>query len=286
MTQAVYESEALMFLSPWLLFCMTFLSLAGGGTVQKSISEDLYAWIKVAPPKAGSEEWSAARDSEYEWQVEMKNGRPTAHRRNVKAEEAATLPALIKRNRGPHPEPGEIHSIQVTDGWLISFDAGEGGGSLWWYGADGRQSYKVSNDHIRQFLPANRSLFALEGMANYNSSRGQIVQLRQNAQGQWMSIRFYDLGHAPYVGLVDGGGDFIVCTTDNLVRVHPDQTETVLLPKVFWSGLSPRSMAISATGDIYLGMHEGVSIVYPLNKAYMADWLLPNKDFVLGKPKN
>ncbi len=272
---------------PWLVFCVTFVFSPVDATVRKSsLPEDLYAWIKVAPPKAGSDAWNAARDSEYEWQVEMKNGRPIARRRSPKAEEESALPVLIKRTRGPHPEPGEIHAVKVTDGWLIAFNAGEGGGSLWWYGADGRQSYKVSNDRISQFLPNNRSLFALEGLANFNSSRGQIVQLRQNGQGQWISTQFFDLGHAPDVGLVDSGGDFIVSTTDTLVRVHPDKTETVLLPKVFWGGLSPRSMALSPTGDIYLGMHHGVSIVYPLNHAYVADWLLPNKDFVRAKPKN
>jgi hypothetical protein len=271
----------------WLLVSILSPLVPGGATVQKSgIPESLHSWVKAAPPKVGSEAWDAANSSEYEWQVEMKDGQPFAHRRNRKAEEAAALPALIKRTRGLHPEPGEIHSIKVTDGWLVAYDAGEGGGSLWWYGPDGRQSYKVSNDHITQFLPANRSLFALEGQSGFNASRGQIVQLKLNDQGQWLSTQFVDLHHAPDVGMVDSGGDFIVSTTENVVRIHPDKTETVLIPKVFWTGLTPRSIAVSSTGDIYLGMRHGVSLIYPLKGAYVADWLLPNKDFLRAKPKN
>ena len=275
-----------MFLSPWLLCCLTFLSLPGEKIVRKSsVPEYIADWIKVSPPKMGSDAWSAANSSEYEWQVGMKDGRPVAHRRDPKAEEASALPLVVKRARGPHPEPGEIHAYQVNDGWLVAYNAGEGGGSLWWYGPDGRQSYKVSNDQICQFLPNKRSLFALEGLAKLNQSRGQIVQLQQNAQRQWMAYRFVDLGHAPDVGMIDRDGNFIVSATDTLIQVHPDKTQTVLLSKVFWEGLSPHSIAISPRGDIYLGMRHGVSQIYPLNHAYVAEWFLPNRDFVHAKPK-
>lgn len=272
---------------PWLLFCMTLLSFPGEKAIQKiNAPESLYSWIKVIPPKPGSQELDDAARSEYEWQVEMKGDKPTAHRRNVKAEEANALPPLIKRTRGPHPEPGEIHSVQVTDGWLISFNAGESGGGIWWYGNDGRQSYKVSNDQVVQFLPAKRGLFALEGVEHFNSERGQILQIQQNNQGQWMTSTFYNLGHAPDVGMILTGGDFLVSTNQTLVRVHPDKTETVLIPKVFWTGLAPRSIAISSAGDIYLGMHQGVSIVYPLKQGFGADWLIPSKEILLTRPKN
>lgn len=273
---------------PWLLFCMTLLTFPGEKAIQKQLSapESLYSWVKVIPPKPGSPELDDAAKSEYEWQVEMKGDKPTAHRRNVKSEEATALPAFIKRTRGPHPEPGEIHSMQVTDGWLVSFNAGESGGSLWWYANDGRQSYKVSNDQIIQFLPAKRGLFALEGVERFNSQRGQIIQIQQNNQGQWMTSTFYDLGHTPDVGMIVTGGDFLVSTTENLVRVHPDKTATVVLPKVFWNGLAPRSIMISPAGDIYLGMHLGVSIVYPHRQGFDADWLIPSKEFLFTKPKN
>jgi len=273
--------------SSWFLLCMMLLFSSVAATAQKSsLPEYLNDWIKGVPPRMGTESWEAANASEYEWIVEMKNGRPAAHLRNKKAEEASALPPLIKRTRGPHPEPGEIHSYKVVDGWLIAFSPTEGGGSLWWYGEDGRQSYKVSNDHIVQFLPNNRALFALEGQASFNSSRGQIVQIRQNGQGQWMSGQFVDLGSAPDVGMVDSNGDFIVSTTEKLVRIHPDKTETVLVPKVFWTGLSPHSIATSPIGDIYLGMRQGVAIVFPLNKAYQANWLLPNKSFLRAGARN
>lgn len=276
-----------MYRFTWFLLFIALSFAMSGATAQKSsLPEFLNDWIKGVPPKMGTDSWEAANASEYEWIVEMKSGRPAAHIRNKKAEEASALPPLIKRTRGAHPEPGDIHSYKVVDGWLIAFNAADGGGSLWWYGEDGRQSYKVSNDHIVQFLPNNRSLFALEGQASFNGSRGQIVQLRQNGQGQWISSQFVDLGHAPDVGMVDTNGDFIVSTTDTLVRIHPDKTGTVLLPKVFWTGLTPHSIAVSPIGDIYLGMHQGVAIVFPLNKAYQANWLLPNKDFVRARVKN
>jgi hypothetical protein len=270
----------------WILLCLLFQVASGAETVQKSsIPEKISGWIKVAPPHVGSEAWNAAVGSEYEWTVDTKEGLPVAHRRDPKAEQAsAALPLVVKRARGPHPEPGEIRSIKVVDGWLVSYNPEDGGGSLWWYGADGRQGYKVSNDQIRQFLPARRGLFALEGLEQVKESRGQIVQLQRNAQGQWTSTRFFDLERAPEVGMVESGG-FLVCTIDSLVRVSLDKTQTVLLPNAFWTGLSPRSIAVSERGDIYLGMRHGVAQIYPFNRAYVAEWFLPNLEFLHAKPK-
>ena len=197
------------------------------------------------------------------------------------------MPLVVRRAHGAHDEPGEIHSVQVTDGWLVAYNAGEFGGSLWWYGADGRQRYKVSNDRICQFLPTKRGgLFALEGLAHLNLSRGQIVQIKQNGQGQWISTQFVDLGHAPDVGTIDGDGNFIVSATDTLIKVQPDKTQKVLIEKAFWAGLYPHSIALSPSGDIYLGMRHGVSLIYPLNHAYVAEWFLPNRDFVRARHKD
>jgi len=276
-----------MFLFPWLLFCTTLSFSPGAKAFQKSsVPAYISDWIKVAPPKVGSEAWNAAGASETEWQVEMKEGRPAAHLRNRKAEEASALPALIKRNRSAHPEPGEIHSVAVSDGWLIAYNPGDGSGGLWWYAADGRQRYKISNDQIGQFLPTKRGeIFALEGLAQGRSSRGQIVQIQRSGQGQWLSSQFVDLGHAPEVGMIDKDGSFLGCAADTLIRVQPDKTQTVLVAKAFWEGLSPRSIAVSPTGDIYLGMHEGVAQIYPFSRAYVAEWFLPNRDFVHVKSK-
>lgn len=274
-----------MFRFSWLLCCLTFLSLPNALPAQKAIPESIHSWIKVAPPKVGSDEWSAARASSYEWQVSMKDGQPFAHRRNARAEATDGLPPLIKKTRGPHPQPGEIHSYQVPDGWLISFNPGDGLGGLWWYGQDGRQSYQISNDQIIQFLPTRRAIYALEGVAGAKQARGRIVQIQRNAQGQWLSSTFADLGHMPEVGMIDRDDNFLVCATDALIQVKPDQTQTVLVEKAFWDGLSPRSIAISSLGDVYLGMHQGVSLVYKLKDAYVTEWFLPNKDFLLAKPK-
>ncbi len=275
-----------MFLYSWFLFCMTLTFSPGMGAVQKpAMPEYISDWIKVSPPKVGSDMWNTAAASEYEWQVEIKGGLPAAHLRNRKAEEAAALPALVKKNRSAHPEPGEIHSVPVSDGWLISFNPGDGSGGLWWYSADGRQRYQISKDQVRQFLPTKRGeIFALEGLVQGNRSRGQIVQIQRNGQGQWLSSSFVDLGHAPEVGMFDQEGNFLICATDALIRVQTDKTLTVLVSNAFWDGLSPHSIAVSSAGDIYVGMHQGVSQIYRLNGAYVVEWFLPSRDFIHVRP--
>lgn len=155
---------------------------------------------------------------------------------------------------------------------------------MWWYSTDGEQRYRISEDQVCQFLLTPQGVFALEGLAHLTVSRGQVIQLAQDAQGHWTSARFVELGYAPETGLVDEEGSLIVATTNSLVQVHADRTQTVLLPKVFWGGLYPRSMILSPAGDIYLGMRHEVCKVHQTNHGYVADWLLPNRDFVNAKP--
>jgi hypothetical protein len=275
-----------MFLLTCLILCIVSPFASGEERTHKStIPEYLSAWLKVPPPSYDSSAWYAANYSEYEWQVGRKNGRPVAYRRDLKAEAADALPAVLRRADGKPDERGRVHAVKVSDGWLVGYNAGEWGGSLWWYAAEGQQRYKISDDQIVQFLPTTQGLYALEGVAHMSISRGKVVQLQQNAQGRWISVRFVDLGKSPEVGLVEGDGSLLISTTANLVLIHPDKTRTVLLPTVFWQGLYPGSIALGPNGDIYLGMRHGVSRIHQVNHKYVADWLLPNTEFVHVKAK-
>ncbi len=277
-----------IFVSTWLLLCfaipLTQLTLYAQSRHASALPEDLSVWLKVPPPKDFSDPWYVANyDTQHEWQVDIKNGRPVAHLKKTNQQVKSILPFVLKRDT---KMPGELQAYKVRDGWLLGFNAGEWGGSLWWYSANGKQRYRISYDQITQFLPTKRGLFALEGLAHMSLSFGQIIEIRRDKKGHWTSSRFVDLGHAPYVGVVDSAGNFIVSTTHNVIEVHPDKIQNVLLPVVFWSCFYPRSIALGPSGDIYLGMRHGVVRIHAVNFTYTADWLLPNKDFVNARQQD
>ena len=43
-------------------------------------------------------------------------------------------------------------SARVDDGWLVGFNKGEFGAALYWFSADGKQNYKISDHQVWEFF--------------------------------------------------------------------------------------------------------------------------------------
>jgi len=241
------------------------VSMAGPG----DIPSDLEKWIAIDPPEVFSDGWLVANNSEHEWVVTLRDGRPRVHLRDPKTEGFTPLP-----------------SQEVADGWVVGFNAGEFGAGLWWFSPDGEERYKLAEAWVTDFIPEEAGILVLEGIAHGAVNKGQVLRLVQDREGRWQTERFADLGHAPGVAAKDADGSLIIATTDRLLRIIPVSRKTdVLLDHAVWGGLYPNSMVITTSGTIYLGMWHGVAKVEKEGGGYRLRWLLPNEEFVKMKPE-
>jgi hypothetical protein len=252
---------------------------------------DLSKWIKTKPPRVGDDRWSAANyDTEHRWVVYLSGDRPSARLRAAKRapgspdpqrqEAYPPMPFVIEQGSAKEGLAGERFSVQVSDGWIVGFNAGEWGGRLWWFSPDGSRRYMISEDQVVGFLKTDAGLLALEGLAHMGVSRGRLVKLSKGDDGGWRSEKFVDLGGAPAAAALGTDGTLTLATNDRLLRVHLESKQIdVLLKDAFWGGLYPESMIVAPTGAVYLGMRHGVVEVEKVGATYKANWLIPSPEF-------
>lgn len=272
-----------------LLAFALVLPAIGDGTAD--YPADLSKWLRREPPTRGDDRWFASNyDIAHVWIVYMAQGRPSARLRVPKRENGSPylerqeaypkMPFVVPHGTAKEGLAGEWCSVQVENGWIIGFNAGEWGGALWWFAPDGKERYKISDDQVIGFFKTEAGIFALEGLAHRRRSRGQIVRLQKDSTGHWRSSQHVDLDGAPEVGVLDSMGLLTVATHDRLLRVNlATKAIDVLLKDAFWGGLCPVSMILTPSGTVYIGMRHGVAGVEKRSGSYTAHWLIPNPDF-------
>lgn len=252
---------------------LALTSLCGCHAQGSYSARRLSAWHQVAAPKEGSTELHQANYSRQEWDVTLAHGHPTAYLLSGGMSHAH-LPFRIAFNT---ERRGDQFAVRVSDGWLVGFNAGEWGGSLWWFSPDGRRRYKVSDDQVISFVQTPMGLLAPEGLAHLTHSDGKIIRLTRTAHGHWQSADFAALGDAPYAAALDTDGSLVVITLRRLVWVLPTGEVRVLLQNGVWSWLYPNSMVRDGAGDFYVGMRRYVVRIKTGPAGIRLDWLLPPK---------
>src|SRR5262249_19193635 len=150
---------------------------------------------------------------------------------------------------------GKLVTTKVDDGWIVGFDAGEFGAGLWWFSADGKRRYKISNDHVKCFVQTTEvGLLVVSGLSHGSTSRGRIKRLFRGAKGQWLIGGFLELLHAPEVVVRAADGSLVIATTHQLLRVVlASRKIEILVDQAFWGGLYPNSMVVTPSGKFFLG---------------------------------
>jgi hypothetical protein len=242
---------------------------------------DLAQWVVTCPPERWDDRWwVAACDHEHEWFVFLRAGVPSARLASVKDPAPSPLPFAIEENF-QEGLAGRRLNVKADDGWIVSFNRGEFGATLWWFSPDGTRRDKISSmEWINSFLFTDTGLLALEGISHGFGSNGRIIRLSPGVDGRWHSKTLVPLNEEPHVAVKDVDGSLIVATHNRLVRVHPASKKVeVLLRDVFWSGLYPNSMVLTPQGTVYLGMRHGVAKVEQRDRTYRVEWLLPIREF-------
>ncbi|WP_316792152.1 hypothetical protein [Pedobacter frigoris] len=185
----------------------------------------------------------------------------------------ATAPFLILE---PTPAFDQFYRYvaKVDDGYLIGFNGGEFGGSLYWYSKDGERFYKVSNHSVIQYIKRGNKLYAIEGLTHMSVSEGSIIELKK-ISGKWTAERYVELPLGPTAVALDKKGSFIVMTSSSLLRINKNKRVTTLIDKGFWAiYLYPGPESIKVKNDtFYVGLRGGVFKYNPATKKQ--EWLMP-----------
>ena len=262
---------------------MTALFFAVGTVRAFEYPNDLSRWTVTKPPDKWGDArqgdvpfWAVVNDADHAWVVYLREGRPSARLRSVKDPFPPPLPFTIKAEPGLRGDRG---NIKVDDGWIVSFNAGEWGGWLWWFSPDGGRRYQIAkNASVNGFFPTDAGLLAVEGIS-HGRTRGNILRIARGDEGVWRSTTFLPLGEEAITAATDADGSLVVATYSRLIRVRPAaKAFDVLLENAFWADLYPTSMVVSE-GTVFVGMRHGVARVRKRGNAYRVDWLLPAPEF-------
>jgi hypothetical protein len=106
---------------------------------------------------------------------------------------------------------------QTDNGWIVGFNKGEWGGALYWFSFDGRENRKISNHQIVDFLSYKGRLFAIEGLAHLDISRGSIIEIVSNRDGsEYSVVSLFNLPEAPQAAAFMSNGNLLLALFDAL----------------------------------------------------------------------
>lgn len=252
-----------------------------GVAIAENYPDDISEWIAVTPPTEPTSSM-AANWSTHEWRVVLENGVVYARQRNIEEVSGEKpdfeIPASKEMN-------GERHYMLVPDGWLVGFNAGEWGGSLWWFSATGKDNYKISDDQIVSFLKRDGEIMAIEGLAHLSISKGSIIKVeKEKDTGKYVSLRILNLNAAPEAAILDADNSVIVVTTSGLFKASGDKLTKIV--DGFWSMLYPNSIVVDAQRNVYIGMRQGVAKISLSDSNQKIDWLVPSKQYLDGEIKS
>lgn len=219
----------------------------------------------------GAETLDCANLSTREWKVSAKGG--------------AIDIALRARNDGNdelpfsfHPtkkdEPalhGTHHVRRFESGVLVGFDAGEYGGALYFFSADGKTRQQLAAENVIGFAELGGQTIVVTGLAHLGMSTGKLLKVVHDSSGiradSWIV-----LDGAADTFLEESGESMLVLTTGSLSRVTA-QGSVNQIARVNYDVLYPNSMAADSRGVVYVGMRQLVVRWIPTDTSYREEWL-------------
>lgn len=167
---------------------------------------------------------------------------------------------------------GRRQVLKVDDGYLVGFNHGEFGGSLFWFSSDGARYYRISDSHLQQFILRDREIYAIQGLAHMGSNQGSIMRITKKQK--WSAIDYLRLPSAPRAITIDKQNNFLVISSSALLKVDLEPKVCTLISNDNWQYyLHPNSILLDK-GSIYLGMQGGIWRYTISSKKQ--EWFLPH----------
>lgn len=184
-----------------------------------------------------------------------------------------------------HPAAGLRHVLKVDDGWLIGFDDGEWGGSLWWFNADGTQSRELEKaqggpppawhaGNVQALLRLGSVILAFTGIEHLTLDEGLLYLVERGPDGAWAATSVADLGAMPEAVVPVSGDAALVVTNKGLLSVS-GSGHVQSLHDVHTAGLYANSIATADGSVVFVGMREYVIVLTKTGSTYAEQWYSP-----------
>ena len=226
-------------------------------------------WVVYPSPSA--DDFSCAAHSKRSWEVSREGKTIEVRLRQWRRDNP--LPFAIASEEGISGINGARHIEKVTDGWLVGFDAGEFGGSLWWFSSEGESREQLWDDNVVGFTRDASGILALTGLSHLGSDYGKVLGVEKAQEGDWKAEALADLGAAPRTFTSESPESLLVVTTDGLVRVERTGVTELLFPMDRF--LYPNSMTLALDGVIHVGMRHFIMRLTPIDSGYQQEWFVP-----------
>jgi hypothetical protein len=226
-------------------------------------------WIAIAPPDRASPLGRCAGFAETTWSVERIGGRVLV---------SNALPFQ------PDPAPPGVHepslfehtirlALRVEGGWFLGYNAGEFGGSLWFFTDGAHDGRVLFGRNIAGFVRAPFGLFAAYGLEHGAINSGGLLRLARDARGTWTAQPFAEFDGAPTAWKSESVASLLVLTSNGLV--HVDRSgQADFRHRAEW--IYPSTLALEPeTGRVFIGMRYAVVRLTPSAGGYLEHWLVP-----------
>jgi hypothetical protein len=219
---------------------------------------DPQVWARVQPPGAASEARRCANWTE--WSVRVATAKDGGLVATIEAV-AGRTPSEVK-DRPPFPLVSDIRGVGRTlwmrtkEGYVVAFNHGEFGGSLWWYSATGSSRTRLADAAVVGFadikLPGRDVVVGtIEGFTHLSAQSGSIRVIERRGPDGFTVTAFSSLSAAPQA-VAQGRDGSLVVTNSSIVKVHSSGVVSKVAD-VNFSSLYPNSVVETADGLIYIG---------------------------------
>jgi hypothetical protein len=264
------------------------LLAAGAAAGQTSPTKVPGDWRRLpGEPRVASRESRCSALGDVEWQVAIAGGTLTASRLERNREPARDpvpyeLDFQHAIDEPPPAPPSPVTGVQgessavwaerygryfaarrvvpVSDGWLVGFQGGEYGGSLWWYPTTAGPGKRLWDHNVQAIEPLGEAgTYVVLSGSDYVRPDGSVLWVRRDENG-WNIFRRSTLDGEAWAQASHPQG-LAVVTRRSVSLVAADGTVTRLATA---SSLAlPTSMAVGPSGEIAVGRRLMVSLFRP-----------------------
>lgn len=166
---------------------------------------------------------------------------------------------------------GKQVNLKIKDGWLIGFDGGEWGGTLFWFNEDGTEYKRVAGGNIKNLFEIDGKIYFTSGLAHLGLSYGNISQI-EKVGDEWIVDKKVELPHAPSTATLTKDNEFLIVTSEGLIKVNENFEIETLVEKGFWRIYLYSNSMITKDQYFYIGMRGGILKVQ-LDDISNQEWL-------------
>lgn len=167
---------------------------------------------------------------------------------------------------------GNKRFLKVSDGWLVSLDAGEFGSWFGWYSESGEQHYKISDFRAFGFQQMRGHIYVYGGGCGGNVGKYGFISKLGRVSDVWAftdTVMFPDCVLAFSETQTHDGEqltDFLVLTSSLIYNLSPIKGKELLFGHLgwhdsergTWRGKGPNSIARDLYGNFFIGTNHGV----------------------------